>query len=210
MKAERESNTLRTIIRVGPPHGKTRSAKPPPDVHLQLKVQDVTEWLTDSYHRAALPLPPALAHAVSEDFTKADLLGNASGENLVPSLSQAVHESLRAQFSSLVVDGDSVAEEALHTGPSADGDKDSRLELSVLEAIVREPGASQSALRALLRGTRSIDVDHAVRQLIERGLVENRRKGNANAYHLTRAGQARVQPTNSTEPATEEKTKGEI
>ena len=55
-----------------------------------------------------------------------------------------------------------------------------------------EPGASQSTLRAALRGTRNVDIDHAVRQLVRQGLVEDKRKGPAHAYYLTDAGRAQV------------------
>ena len=107
-------------------------------------------------------------------------------------VSEVVPDSLRQQFTSLVVDGD-----APHTtsAPGSDGlaKEDAELERRVLEALERHPGTSQSGLRAALRGTRQKNVDEAVLGLVDAKFVEDRRKGSAHAYHVTAAGRARLE-----------------
>ncbi len=149
-------------------------------------------WLIASYEQAGHPLPTTLAHAAAEEFACVDPREGLNGIATAISPETVVRESLRQQFTSLVVDHSSVPQVVSTVARDQRADADAALERQVLDALDRRPGASQNTLRASLRGTRKIDIDHAVLDLIEAKLVDDRPKGSAHAYYLTDAGRARL------------------
>jgi hypothetical protein len=192
MKAERQGSGLTTLIRVAPPYGKSRGAMPPPDVLLNFKVQDVRPWLMRSYEQEGRSVPGTLANAGVEEFTCTGQSDNGSNGTATAALLDAtLRESLRQQFTSLVVDREDTQQATSNADRNRPGGEDAELERRVLEALDRHPGAAQATLRAALRG-RSTDVDHTVLDLIQRKLVEDRRKGSAHAYYLAAAGRAQL------------------
>ena len=201
IKAERLGSGLNTLLRMAPPHGKSRSGAPARDLLLRLKEQDVRPWLITSYEQAGHPLPPPLANVAAEEFACVDPPDGLNGTATAMSPEAVVRESLRQQFTSLVVDHASVPQVVSTVARDQRADEDAELERRVVDAIDRRPGTSQNTLRAALRGTRKIDIDHAVLELVEAKLVDDRPKGSAHAYFLTDAGQARLRAATARDEA---------
>jgi hypothetical protein len=174
IKAERDGGETRTRLRVAPPHGKSRNAVPPPDLVLELKRQDVRPWLTESYAKAGLPVPPPLTDAVGEAFDSAD----------AHPLGAAFQEARRQHFGSLVIARGALAV----TGTGEHGGR-SQVRERVLQVLFARPGLCKGDLRRAVRGVRGTDVDASVQELIDDGYVDDVRKGNAHAYSLTAEGQ---------------------
>jgi DNA-binding MarR family transcriptional regulator len=197
MKAEREGSALTTLIRVAPPYGKSRSSTPPPDLRLQFKVQDVTAWLKASYEEENLPLPSTLAAALASDLGVA---GPGSEQFLdAPTLvSDATQVALRQQFTSLIVENGGVTGVSSTSSSPSNRDIESELQMQVLEALERHPGASQNTLRAAVGG-KATSVDQAILQLTSETLVDDKGSKRAHAYQLTEAGRAHLQATRARE-----------
>lgn len=203
IKAERPEGALTSLLRVAPPHGKSRSAKPPADVLVRFKVQDVRAWLGASYDRAMLPYPATLTDANGGGFAAVD---QPSRNEADAPLQVRLHdgqrvsiEALQQQFTSLVVDGgDNEPRTAftLGSGPGSDpGNK-----RQVLESLGNNPGASQHHIRSSVGG-KVTRVDRAVFQLIKDGLVEDKGDSRGHQYHLTHSGRAEFEKNRAQDEA---------